>query len=434
MDVRFKSVESNLIFLAKWTLTALLIGTLVGVVGAVFRKGVELVTANWNARPWMIALAPVSGCLIVLITKLLKEEKNGGTNTVIDSVTEGKHITERTAPMIFISTLLSHLTGASVGKEGAALMIGGGMGEIVSNFLKFDKNDRRIAIMCGMSACFASVFGTPLAATVFPMEVISIGTMYYAALIPCIFSAFFGAGVSAHFGNHAEVFPVVEVPAFDITQTILVVILGLVCALVAIFFSWSLHQGHHLADHALPNPYIRAAVGGLLLILLTILNRVIGSGGFDFNGGGFPLAEKAMEGEAVTYAFLLKILFTTVCIACGFKGGEIVPTLCIGACVGSLFAGSVGADTRVYAAAGMAAMFAGMTNSPISSLLLAFELFGYTGMPYFAIAIAVCFTLSGYYGLYSSQRFAYSKTRTVFIDRKGPRRLWDDSDTDSLRN
>ena len=158
------------------------------------------------------------------------------------------------------------------------------------------------------------------------------------------------------------------------------------------------------------------------------------SGGFDFNGGGFPLAEKAMEGEAVTYAFLLKILFTTVCISCGFKGGEIVPTLCIGACVGSLFAGSVGADTRVYAAAGMAAMFAGMTNSPISSLLLAFELFGYAGMPYFAIAIAVCFTLSGYYGLYSSQRFAYSKTRTVFIDRKGPRRLWDDNDTDSLRN
>ena len=434
MDVRFKSVESNLVYLAKWTLTALLIGTLVGAVGAAFRKGVEIVTANWNARPWMIALAPVSGCLIVLVTKLLKEEKNGGTNTVIDSVTEGKHITERTAPMIFISTLLSHLTGASVGKEGAALMIGGGMGEIVSNFLKFDKNDRRVAIMCGMSACFASVFGTPLAATVFPMEVISIGTMYYAALIPCIFSAFFGAGVSAYFGNHAEVFPVVEVPAFDITQTILVVILGLVCALVAIFFSWTLHQGHHLADHALPNPYVRAAAGGLLLILLTILNRAFGSGGFDFNGGGFPLAEKAMEGEAVTYAFLLKILFTTVCISCGFKGGEIVPTLCIGACVGSLFAGSVGADTRVYAAAGMAAMFAGMTNSPISSLLLAFELFGYAGMPYFAIAIAVCFTLSGYYGLYSSQRFAYSKTRTVFIDRKGPRRLWDDSDTDSLRN
>ena len=395
MDVRFKSVESNLLYFVKWTLSALLIGTLVGAVGAVFRKGVELVTANWNKNPWMILLAPVSGCVIVFITRLLKEEKNGGTNTVIDSVAEEKHITERTAPMIFVSTLLSHLSGASVGKEGAALMIGGSMGEIIANFLEFDRNDRRIAIMCGMSACFGAVFGTPMAATVFPMEVISIGTMYYAALIPCIFSAFFGAGVSAHLGNHAEVFPVTAVPHFDMTQMILVVILGIVCALVAIFFSWSLHESHHFAEHKVPNPYLRVALGGVLLILLTLVNKYIGSGSFDFNGGGFPLAEKAMEGEAVSYAFLLKILFTCVCISCGFKGGEIVPTLCIGACVGSLFAGTVSADTKVFAAAGMVAMFCGMTNCPISSLLLAFELFGYDGMPYFAVTIAVCFTLSG---------------------------------------
>ena len=433
MEARFKSVESNLKYFAKWTVTALLIGTVVGAVGAVFRKGVELVTANWNARPYMIFLAPAAACLVVLTAKLLKEEKNGGTNRVIDSVSEGKHITERTAPMIFVSTLLSHLTGASVGKEGAALMIGGGLGEIFSKLLKFDENDRRIAIMCGMSACFASVFGTPMAATVFPMEVISIGTMYYAALIPCIFSAFFGAGVSMHLGCHAEVFPVTEVPPFDLTQTVLVVNLGLMLALTAVFFSWSLHEGHELAGKLAPNPYVRAAAGGFLLIFLTGLNLHFGSGAFDFNGGGFPLAEKAMEGEAVTYAFLLKILFTTVCISCGFKGGEIVPTLCIGACVGSLFAGTVGADVRLYAAAGMAAMFAGMTNCPISSLLLSFELFGYAGMPYYAVTIAVCFTLSGYYGLYSSQRFAYSKTRTEFIDQKGPRRYWDNSDNDSLR-
>lgn len=416
--------KQNFRYFIKWTMYAILSGLVIGCVGSVFRRGVDFATKNWSTHPECILLSPLAGVLIVGLTKLLKEEKNGGTNTVIDSITEGKHITVRTAPLIFTSTILSHLTGASVGKEGAALMVGGSLGELFSRLLRFDEKDQKIAIMCGMSACFAAIFETPMAAAIFPMEMISIGIMYYAALIPCIFAAFLGAGVSAYFGNQPEQFPVTNPLPFTIPAAATAVCFGALCAGVAILFSIALYRGHRYTNRLLPNPWMRVIAGGVLLILMTGVNRMYFSGGYDFNGGGFFLMEKAFAGEAPWYAFAFKLIFTCICIWAGFKGGEIVPTLCIGACFGSLFAVLTGQSAALYMACGTVALFVGMTNCPFSSLLMAFELFGYEAMPYFAVVIAVSFTLSGYYGLYSSQKFPYSKTRAVFINRKGPRKYW----------
>ncbi len=421
---RNEALENNIRYFVKWTIYSVFTGLVIGFAGMLFRKGIDLATANWSAYPQMLYLSPLAVIMILALTKLLREEKNDGTNTVIDSITEGKHITVRTAPLIFFSTILSHLVGASVGKEGGALMLGGSLGELSAKLFRFDEKDKKIAIMCGMSACFAAVFGTPLAATIFPMEMISIGIMYYAALIPCIFSAFFGAGVSAYFGVGPERFPVAEIPVFDLPATATVVVFGIVCAAVAILFSIALYRGHMYTARLLPNPWLRGVTGSALFLLLTFLNFRFFSRTPDFNGGGFHLIERAFEGTAPWYAFLFKLLFTCVCIWSGFKGGEIVPTLCIGACVGSCFAGLLGLEIPLYAACGVAALFVGMTNCPFSALLMAFEMFGYDGMPYYAMAIAVSFTLSGYYGLYTSQKFPYSKTRTVFINRKGPRKLW----------
>ena len=419
-----EALRNNLVYFVRWALLSVLIGLVVGVPGALFRKGIDRATRNWNQHPWMLLLGPVMVILILLWAKLLREEKNGGTNTIIESVTDGSYITLRTAPFIFIATLLSHLAGASVGKEGAALMLGGSLGSHVSRLFRMDDKDQKIAVMCGMSACFAAVFLTPLAATIFPMEMISIGIMYYAALIPCMLAAFVGAGVSSFLGNGGEAFPVQDLPLFDLKQGATVIVFGALAALVAVLFSLVLGNGHRLVNKALPDPFIRAIILSILFIAMSWLNLKYFSRGLDFSGGGFPLVEKAMEGEAPWYAFLFKMLFTAVCIFAGFKGGEIVPTLCIGGCFGALFAGVFGLDLRLYTACGMAALFAGMTNCPISTLLLSFELFGYEGMPWFLMAIAVSFNLSGYYGLYASQRFPYSKTKALYINRKGPRDSW----------
>ena len=422
--LKLDALKNNIRYFVRWAVLSTIVGAFVGVIGAVFRKGIDLASKNWNANPKMILFGPAAVMIILLWARLLGEEKNGGTNTIIDSITDGSYITFRTAPFIFVATLLSHLTGASVGKEGAALMLGGSLGSHASRLLRMDEKDQKIAVMCGMSACFAAVFCTPLAATFFPMEMISIGIMYYAALIPCMIASFTAAGVSMYLGNTGETFPVSALPPFSPVQAATVIAFAALAALVAVLFSVVLRNGHHFTEHCLPNPYVRALVLSVLFLLMNWLNLRFFTGRFDFNGGGFPLVERAMEGEAPWYAFLFKMLFTSVCIFAGFKGGEIVPTLCIGGCFGALFAGLFGLDPALFTACGMAALFAGMTNCPISTLLLSFELFGYAGMPWYLMAIAVSFNLSGYYGLYASQHFPYSKTKALYINRKGPRESW----------
>ena len=420
-----ESAKTNAIYFVKWSIYAIVTGLTIGLVGMLFRKGVDFGIANWKQHPQFILLSPLSALLIVALQKSLHEEKNGGTNTVIDSITEGKHITVQTAPLIFFSTVLSHLVGASVGREGAALMMGGSLGEALSKLFCMDEKDKRIAIMCGMSACFSAIFGTPLAAAVFPMEMISVGVMYYAALIPCLFASFIASHVSLHFGVAGEVFPITEVPGFHLPGAVTVILFSMLCALLAMGFSIILYRGHHYTAKRISNPWLRALIGAFALIALTALNQRFFTGALDFNGGGFGLIEKAFRGEAAWYSFLFKILFTCVCIFGSFKGGEIVPTLTIGACFGATFAQLFHLPVPLYAGIGIAAFFVGMTNSPFSSLLLCFELFGFEGMPYYAFAIAVSFTLSGYYGLYTSQKFPYSKTEALFINRKGPRKLWE---------
>lgn len=422
--VIFEGLAGNARYFLKWTLFSLFCGVVIGFVGAVFRRAIDLVTANWNAHPEMILLAPVSILLINLLIKLLHEEKNGGTNTVIDSIAEGKHISRNTAPLLFFSTVLSHAAGASVGKEGAALMVGGSLGEFFSDLVRFNEQEKKIAIMCGMSACFSAIFGTPLSAALFPIEMISVGVFYYAALVPCIFASFFAAELSRFLGNHAEVMPVPQAANLSFGSACMTVLFGIYIAGAAVLFAIILYRGSKKTSSLLPNPWIRGLVSSVLLIVLTFLNYRFFAHGFQFNGGGFPLAELAMQGDAPWYSFAFKLLFTCVCVFGGFKGGEIVPTFCLGACAGALFAQIFGLDVRLFTACGMTAMFCGMTNCPVSSLLFSFELFGYAGMPYYAIAIAVCFTFSGYYGLYTSQRFAYSKTRNAYIGRKGPREFW----------
>ena len=163
----------------------------------------------------------------------------------------------------------------------------------------------------------------------------------------------------------------------------------------------------------MPSPGKRIAVGAVLVIGLTLLE-----GSFDYNGSGIQLIERCFEGDVRYEAFLWKILFTAVTLEAGFKGGEIVPTFCIGAVFGCSFAMVTGQPFGLMTACGMLALFAGVTNCPISTLLIGFEMFGYEAMPYFVLVIAVSFTLSGYYSLYSSQKFIYSKTKTEYINRK----------------
>ena len=399
-------ILESLIYLLRWTGIALVCGGIGGVLGALFAKAIGLAASAQQANRWLIFLLPLIGIVIVFLYRAAGEEKNRGTNMVLSAVTEKEKVSVPTGFLIFVSTVLSHLGGASMGREGAALQLGGWLGARLGELFRLDEKDRHTAVMCGMAALFAALFGTPVAAAIFCIEVASVGVFYYSALIPCIFSAFLGTGIATLLGVAPEVFALEGVPDLSPANVGLSVVLGLLCAFLAIGLVESFHGAEKLAKKYLKNAYVRAFVVGCLIVGLTLL-----LGTREYTGAGAGLIEKALAGETKAYHFVLKLAFTSLAIAGGFKGGEIVPTLSIGACFGALFGSLTGYPVSLGAACGMIALFAGATNCPIAALLIAMEMFRGVGLPYFAVTVAMSFILSGYYSLYGSQRFVYSKTK-----------------------
>ena len=406
-------MKANIRYFIKWSALALVIGSVAGAAGTIFSMGVSWATGFRLSHPSMLFFLPVSGLLIVWMYHSFHEEGNRGTNMVIDAISSNERVTPATGPLIFFSTILTHLGGGSSGREGAALQLGGSIGNSFGEWFKLDERDKKIAIMCGMSAVFSALFGTPVAAAIFSLEVVSIGVLYYAALVPCVFSSFLAVGIARAAGLEGEHFPVEMIPVLDLKAVGLLVLLGILCAAVSILFCVLLHTAEHAYRKDFPDARVRILAGSFLFIALTLL-----SGTRDYCGSSMGLIESSIEGSARYEAFLMKMLFTAVALGAGFKGGEIVPTLCVGAALGCAFGEITGFAPSLCAACGMAALFAGLTNCPITSLVIALELFGYEGMEYFSIIIAVAFALSGYYGLYASQKFVYSKTRTEFINRR----------------
>ena len=406
------ALNKNILYFIRWTAISIVMGTVCGLIGTAFGYGVIYAQRLFKTHSFMLYLMPVVGVLIVLLHQMFHELGNRGTNLILESISSDERIPMATLPCIFISTILSQAVGASAGKEGAALQIGGCIGNYFGDVFHMDERDKKVMIMSGMSGCFGAIFGTPLAAAMFGIEVISIGVAYYAALVPCVFASFIGAQISGALGLHGESFQILHIPEFSLVPALYTVGLGLACALLSVCFCILLHETQHLYKNKIGNVYVRILVAaGLSIALAFIFGR-------DYCGAGFNLVEKAVDGESAYLGFLLKMIFTAVALGGGFKGGEIVPTLAVGASFGCTFGLLTGFEPSLCAAAGMLATFVGVTNCPIATMFLGFELFGFEAMPYFAVAVAISFTLSGDYGLYSGQKFTYSKTKAEFINRK----------------
>ena len=395
--------------LVKWMTVGALVGGVGGLVGSLFHLGVNYATGVREAHPWVLYLLPVGGLVIVWLYRITKMEGKG-TNAVIESVHFGREVPIWLVPLIFIGTVITHLCGGSAGREGAALQIGGGIGYGTGRLLHLGEKDLPLATLCGMSGVFAALFGTPLTATVFALEVISVGVLYYAGLIPCITASMMGYLVSRLMGIAPTRFTVTT-PALNGWTMLLVVILALLCALVSILFCRGLHLAEHLAEKYFKNAYVRILAGAAVIVAITLL-----LGTTDYNGAGMNIIEQAVAGQASPRAWLWKLLLTVVTIACGFKGGEVVPSFFIGATFGCVVGAFLGLDPGFAAAVGLVAVFCGAVNCPLASVILSVELFGSGDLLYFAMACAISYLASGYCGLYSSQTILYSKLRAEFIN------------------
>ena len=410
----------------KWLVFAGVSGLLCGGVATAFYYAFEAVTGLRRANPWLLWLLPLGGVAIVLLYRVCGMEGDRGTNFVLVAVREDRPLRLRTAPLVFAATILTHLCGGSSGREGAILQIGGSISSKVGRWMRLDDKDSRIITMCGMSAAFSALFGTPLTAAMFSMEVTSVGVLYYAAIVPCVLASIVGLWVAQAFHVPPTQFSLAGVPNLSPLTLAQVIGLGVLFALLSIFFCRLMHAAPHLYDRYLPNHLVRAAVGGALVIGLTFLVWLWNPGTYDYNGAGEAVLSAAIGGEARPEAFLLKMLFTTITLGAGFKGGEIVPVFFTGATFGCTAAPLLGLHPSFGAGLGMVSVFCGVTNCPLTSLLLSLELFAgdslgmFTGQSLclFAVCIAVSYMLSGYYGLYSEQKILYSKLRPEFIDKK----------------
>ena len=393
----------------KWTAAAAVIGAACGLVGTLFHFGVHEVTAFRGTHPWVLYLLPLAGLVIVGFYKLTGTD-GLGTDDIIDAVHQGKLLPILLLPAIFFGTILTHLCGGSAGREGAALQMGGTIGQYLGRHFQLDDRDLRVATLAGMAAFFSALFGTPLAATVFAIMVISIGVIYHVALYPSLLAALVAYGVSIYLGVEPTRFAV-SVPEQTVGMFVRVALLGVLCALVSILFCKVMHGAGHLMKR-IRNPWLRVVCGGAAIIVLTLIF------GTDYNGAGMEIVTAAVEQGtvAVPWAFLLKLIFTAITLAAGFKGGEVVPSFFVGATFGCAAAPLLGLPAGFGAAVGLAAVFCGVTNCPLASTLLAVELFGAEGLLYFALACCLSYMLSGYQGLYSSQTILYSKLKAQFIN------------------
>lgn len=410
---KFDRSEDNFLHFIYWICAGLAIGGFVGLVGIAFHLMLEWATEFRMEHPMILWLLPLGGLAIVLAYRFAGMEKDRGTNFILVAVRSNEPVTFKTAPLIFFSTVVTHLLGGSAGREGAALQLGGSIASSFAQTWELNEKESRIMTMCGMAAGFSALFGTPLTSVVFAMEVITVGVMHYSAIVPCTVAALVASSISQSMGIAPTAFSIANVPT-EITLEIGVgaVVLGIASALVSILFCIGMEHTSHAYKKHIQNPLVRVFVGGCIVIALTYL-----VGCRDYNGAGMDIIIRALNGDAKAEAFLLKILFTALTLGAGYKGGEIVPSFFIGATFGCVVGPLLGLPASFAASLCMAAVFCGVTNCPLASIILCIELFGFHGAGYYALCCGISYMLSGYYGLYSEQKIMYSKVQPEFINK-----------------
>lgn len=416
MPIRFNPREQLALAwsLLKWGVLGAWVGVLSGTASAFFLVALGWATQYREGHPALLWGLPFAGMVIAVVYGRYGESVVGGNNLLLERIHDSAGtVPLRMAPLILISTVVTHLFGGSAGREGTAVQMGGSLGAWATRPFRLSAHDRRLVLMSGISGGFGSVFGTPLAGTVFGMEVLSVGRVRYDALIPCFVAAIVGDVVCRAWGVGHLHYPVGTVPAMKPLLFALIVVAGGLFGGASLLFAELTDAVSRLMRQHIRHAWVRPAVGGAAIIALTLL-----LGTREYLGLGIPLIQRSFGVEgAAPWAFALKIAFTAITLGAGFKGGEVTPLFCIGATLGSAFAKLTGQPTGFFAALGFVAVFAGAANTPLACILMGIELFGAElGVP-LATACIVAYILSGHRGIYLSQQVDTPKAHAITLRR-----------------
>lgn len=384
---------------------SLLAGALAGLAAALILFSLEWATRLRTEYPVLIWSLPVAGLMTGYVFHRYGKSIAGGNSLILDEIHQPqKIIPVRLAPMVFVSTVATHLFGGSAGREGTAVQMGATLADQVATFFRVRPEERKILLMAGAGAGFGAGIGAPFAGMIFGMEVIHIGRLKFFAWLECLVAAFAGYGVTLWLHAPHSVFTRVAVVSYNTKTFIAVAFLGMLCGLVA----WIFVKLTHVFEKGLARLTTVDALKPFLAgILIVVLYHAEGS--FQYAGLGIPVIQQALVQPAEAHVFVLKILFTVLTVGAGFKGGEFVPLVYIGTTLGSALSLYLPVDTQILAALGFAAVFAGAANTPLACTLMVMEIFGAPMAGYGFLACFFSYHFSGHRGIYKAQRVLHKK-------------------------